>query len=1008
MQNITSKLILLFMTGAFFSSSVTSFALPNTHLRPSTAKDGGIGQELFREFESLARDGGVRSLPISKTSRQQEVIERFREWLSFGNSRVQAGYLAETFRKYRNTEAPLVAYSIHEEGQLAAILFARMEHEFNRDVWIIDFVEIQPQFSGKGYGKRLAQAFVDDYGQRHVMKAEISYQGEREGAKETWKSFWDELGFSKVSELIDYSYRELNTKGATKDGGGKRLIQTSAAQDGGARDAFVERLNDLLGFPLPRIKGRSGLEEARELRASLTQADREISEHLGKLFRQHGFHDIPIQDMVRMSIGVDLGEYGREIQEKIQDIDERLQGGKKKGGGGKRSHSKTAPSTPGPSFSARETDKAIRRLLKKGLPNGREGLETVRLEFEESLRRLDRAIGDTVRELWHIYPGTSLQVFHETVLRDAYQGSGRQEAVENETIGINAAIKRALEVRYPEIHLTELSEAIVARLSDIETQLGFASDGGNKGWPTHLSAKPSSRALAQAATIYEKNRTVHGRPLQEILRRNARRFGGFTLMKITPHQIRRARNLNRQPKSSKLGGVVAQRRKGTQFAPIVIAGVNSEGKLVILDGNHRLIDADQNRLPIYAYVGNSVLDDVKAALGTKDPSPRRQASFRTRKPSGRKSRQERGFLVWRAEGKRFWVGEDILIRVNDIDAQDRSATLHVSRDGRMLLAFRMNTKRYWESRVDRVMAKGQDGKEYPFRIWFEEIKDGEAHLYVKADNRVKIDREERRTARDGGGHEFVLEQDFRTLESIYDELAPGYAEALGETAPGNVGIYRQDFLNLIRGVQGPILDAGTGPGREAGWFYAQGREVIGIDLSRNMIQEAQRRHPDISFLQMDIRNLSFPDHTFSGIWDNMVFIHVLDRDAEQALEEYHRTLVPGGALFLHIVHGDGVQLEQHPIFPGIGRLSKLYLGDEIRNLVEATGFEILEMGYEPSTFEHQEGIYLFARRLPVPSHLRGVRDGGKRFTSQHRWVGLDGASALEIFPHYEKLLEIFP
>ncbi len=147
-----------------------------------------------------------------------------------------------------------------------------------------------------------------------------------------------------------------------------------------------------------------------------------------------------------------------------------------------------------------------------------------------------------------------------------------------------------------------------------------AEDGGTKqwlGWPTDISAHPSEETLRDASKILLNGKRGYSRNLQRLLRQHARRYNGFTLLRIEPIQLERALNQEREVIPKQFNVVSHYYRTGDRFAPIVIGGLNQKGTLFIIDGNHRAVHAMKSRIPIYAYVGNSVLRQVKETLGKR-------------------------------------------------------------------------------------------------------------------------------------------------------------------------------------------------------------------------------------------------------------------------------------------------------------------------------------------------------------------------------------------------------
>jgi phosphatidylethanolamine/phosphatidyl-N-methylethanolamine N-methyltransferase len=106
---------------------------------------------------------------------------------------------------------------------------------------------------------------------------------------------------------------------------------------------------------------------------------------------------------------------------------------------------------------------------------------------------------------------------------------------------------------------------------------------------------------------------------------------------------------------------------------------------------------------------------------------------------------------------------------------------------------------------------------------------------------------------------------------------------------------RKLFSKVNNCPPGRLLDVGVGNG--AHFRYYQTHEIIGIDTSRNMLNEARKRGKNnIQLLHMNGETLLFPDEAF----DYVILSHVIAvvDDPEKLLEEVHRILKRNGKLFI--------------------------------------------------------------------------------------------------------------
>jgi SAM-dependent methyltransferase len=98
-----------------------------------------------------------------------------------------------------------------------------------------------------------------------------------------------------------------------------------------------------------------------------------------------------------------------------------------------------------------------------------------------------------------------------------------------------------------------------------------------------------------------------------------------------------------------------------------------------------------------------------------------------------------------------------------------------------------------------------------------------------------------------------------------------------------------------------VLDAGCGGGRTAAWLVEQGADVVGIDVSPELLRLARERLPDASFLLADLAEpLPFEDSSFDVVVSSLV-MHYL-RDWAPTLGELRRVLRSDGMLVLSTHH----------------------------------------------------------------------------------------------------------
>src|SRR5262249_18371751 len=91
------------------------------------------------------------------------------------------------------------------------------------------------------------------------------------------------------------------------------------------------------------------------------------------------------------------------------------------------------------------------------------------------------------------------------------------------------------------------------------------------------------------------------------------------------------------------------------------------------------------------------------------------------------------------------------------------------------------------------------------------------------------------------------------LQSSYDRVAEDYAEQFRDEMDNKPFDRKMlDWLAEKVNGRGVICDLGCGPGQIAHYLHGRGVKVCGIDLSSEMVRQAQHLNPNIPFQQGDM------------------------------------------------------------------------------------------------------------------------------------------------------------
>jgi SAM-dependent methyltransferase len=132
--------------------------------------------------------------------------------------------------------------------------------------------------------------------------------------------------------------------------------------------------------------------------------------------------------------------------------------------------------------------------------------------------------------------------------------------------------------------------------------------------------------------------------------------------------------------------------------------------------------------------------------------------------------------------------------------------------------------------------------------------------------------------------------------SIYDTLV--YNQLKNEYEIGQI------IDNTTPTHESVILDIGCGTGHHVGTLQEKGLNVIGIDNSNDMIQQAKKNYPNGNFKKGDMINDNlFNNQTFTHILCMYFTIYYIE-DKSRFFRNAMNWLMPGGYLVVHLVDRD--------------------------------------------------------------------------------------------------------
>jgi ubiquinone/menaquinone biosynthesis C-methylase UbiE len=202
------------------------------------------------------------------------------------------------------------------------------------------------------------------------------------------------------------------------------------------------------------------------------------------------------------------------------------------------------------------------------------------------------------------------------------------------------------------------------------------------------------------------------------------------------------------------------------------------------------------------------------------------------------------------------------------------------------------------------------------------------------------------------------------VAQTYDTVAASYAERIpGLSAESTLEIALIDSFaaRVLASGGGPVIDAGSGPGRVTAYLQSLGLDVSGIDLSPGMVEVARERHPDLHFSVGSLRKLDVADRSLAGLLAWYSTIHTPLDELGVILAEFRRVLRSGGFLLMGFHVGSGVQRITQSYGHEVGIDLQLFPPERIAELLVDAGFVVLaSLVREPEGRERRPQGFLLA------------------------------------------------
>jgi uncharacterized protein len=205
------------------------------------------------------------------------------------------------------------------------------------------------------------------------------------------------------------------------------------------------------------------------------------------------------------------------------------------------------------------------------------------------------------------------------------------------------------------------------------------------------------------------------------------------------------------------------------------------------------------------------------------------------------------------------------------------------------------------------------------------------------------------------------------VRAAYAAVAVSYAEQFCDELAGlpfESWLLRR-VVDLADGA--PVIEVGTGPGHVAAFLAEAGADATGLDITPEMVDQARRRYPGVSYQVGDLRRLMRPT-THDG-WGTVLawysLIHLAPSELPAAIVSLARPLRANGWLVLALHTGAEVRTVTDWFGHEIDLDFVLHDPAEVLAIVEQTGLLDIEW-YHRGPFtargETTQRLYVLARK----------------------------------------------
>ena len=194
----------------------------------------------------------------------------------------------------------------------------------------------------------------------------------------------------------------------------------------------------------------------------------------------------------------------------------------------------------------------------------------------------------------------------------------------------------------------------------------------------------------------------------------------------------------------------------------------------------------------------------------------------------------------------------------------------------------------------------------------------------------------------------MQKKDDRTIKAydIYSEVYDAETADFWDGFPKDI---IQDFKSNLKGSR--VVDLGSGPGRDAILLREVGLDVLCVDASAKMAEQTSKK--GFTTIISDLRDLKLDMSGYDGVWAYSSLIHISFEESRKLLMKLSESMNEGTVMLLGLIRGDRNE-ERKMGDSNYVRYFEMYTEDKIRDLLEGTHFETVEM----KTYQPKNHVYM--------------------------------------------------